>query len=129
LIDGLVQRMRTLIYSTALPPLLPEATLAALALIREGTLVERLQSLVARFRQQAQGLALLDSASPIQPLMVSDDAAALARSDSLRRAGFFVPAIRPPTVPAGTARLRITISAAHSEAEIAGLAGALRRCA
>jgi 8-amino-7-oxononanoate synthase len=127
LIDGLVQRMRTLIYSTALPPLLPEATLAALALIREGALVDRLQSLVAYFRQQAQGLALLDSASPIQPLMVSDDAAALARSDSLRRAGFFVPAIRPPTVPAGTARLRITISAAHSEAEIAGLVAALRQ--
>jgi 8-amino-7-oxononanoate synthase len=129
LIDGLVQRMRTLIYATALPPLLPEAALAALDLIREGALVARLQSRVTHFRQQAQGLALLDSASPIQPLLVGDDAAALAHALRLRQAGFFVPAIRPPTVPEGTARLRITISAAHSEAEITALAAALRSCA
>lgn len=126
LIDGLVQRMRTLIYSTALPPLLPEATLTALALVREGGLVAQLQARLKRFRQLAEGLGLLESASPIQPLLIGEDAAALAASERLRRAGFFVPAIRPPTVPEGTARLRITISAAHSEAEISDLVAALR---
>ena len=126
LIAGLVQRMRTLIYSTALPPLLPEAGLAALQLVREGRLVGRLHARIACFRRLAAGLPLLPSTSPIQPLLVGDDAAALRLSARLADAGFFVPAIRPPTVPAGTARLRIALSAAHDEADIADLVAAIR---
>ena len=126
LIAGLVQRMRTLIYSTALPPLLPEASLAALQLVREGRLVKQLHARIACFRRLAAGLPLLPSISPIQPLLVGDDAAALRLSARLADAGFFVPAIRPPTVPAGTARLRIALSAAHDEADIADLVAAIR---
>jgi 8-amino-7-oxononanoate synthase len=127
LIAGLVQRQRTLIYSTALPPLLPEAMLAALALIREGSLVARLHANIDLFRHEAAGLPLMDSSTAIQPLLVGGDAAALALSARLAAAGYFVPAIRPPTVPAGSARLRITLSAAHDEAAITGLAAALRQ--
>jgi len=126
LIDGLVQRQRTLIYSTALPPALPAAMLAALDLIRDGGLVARLQANIALFRSLATELPLMDSDTAIQPLMVGDDAAALRLAEQLAAAGYFVPAIRPPTVPAGTARLRITLSAAHDEAAIAGLVAALR---
>jgi 8-amino-7-oxononanoate synthase len=125
LIAGLVQRLRTLIYSTALPPLIPAASLAALQLIQEGHLVAQLQARIAFFRRQARGLPLPDSASPIQPLLVGGDAEALQLAAQLVDAGFYVPAIRPPTVPEGTARLRITLSAAHSEADIASLVTAI----
>lgn len=126
LIDGLRQRLRTLIYSTALPAAVSAASLAALALVREGALTAQLQRHVALFRELASDLPLMSSATAIQPLMVGEDADALAASARLREAGYFVPAIRPPTVPEHTARLRITLSAAHTQAQIAGLVRALR---
>ncbi|MDX1696851.1 MAG: aminotransferase class I/II-fold pyridoxal phosphate-dependent enzyme, partial [Thiohalobacterales bacterium] len=97
------------------------ATLAALGRVREDEWRrERLASLVGRFRAGAAqlGLRLGDTATPIQPLLIGEAGGALAVSESLRREGILVTAIRPPTVPAGTARLRITFSAAHSEAQV-----------
>jgi 8-amino-7-oxononanoate synthase len=81
----------------------------------------------ARFRREATrlGLPLMDSATPIQPLLLGTEAAALAASDALLAAGIWVPAIRPPTVPAGTSRLRITFSAAHTDADVDRLLEAL----
>jgi 8-amino-7-oxononanoate synthase len=122
-IDGLVQRLRTLMYSTALPPALAAAASCAVRLVREGSARERLQGNLAHFLRQAKRrrLPLMVSRTPIQPLMVGDDATALRAADQLRQAGFFVPAIRPPTVPEGTARLRITLSASHEHGQIDGL--------
>lgn len=130
LIDWLVQRARTYIYTTALPQPVAAATRAALRLVRdEAWRRARLAELVARFRAaaRAQGLALLDSTTPIQPVICGDAAAALAASDALRAHGFWVGAIRPPTVPEGTARLRITLSATHREADVDALVVALAR--
>jgi 8-amino-7-oxononanoate synthase len=130
LIEWLENRARTYIYTTATPPALAEAARAALALsIREGWRRERLAVLVARFRAGAAelGLALLPSATPIQPIVVGDAAVALAASAALRDAGLLVIAIRPPTVPEGSARLRVTLSAAHTEAQVDRLLAALER--
>jgi len=126
MIEGLRQRMRTLIYSTALPAALPAAALAALQLIRQGDQLRQLHRNLALFKAETANLPLMDSDSPIQPLLVGSDAAALSLAAALADAGFFVPAIRPPTVPEGTSRLRITLSAAHSEAQIKALVQALR---
>ena len=127
IIEGLRQRMRTLIYSTALPAALPAAALAALQLIRQGDLIQRLQQNLAYFKQEASGLPLMPSETPIQPILVGSDKDALNMAAALADAGFFVPAIRPPTVPEGTSRLRITLSAAHSETQISLLTDALRK--
>jgi 8-amino-7-oxononanoate synthase len=83
--------------------------------------------LIARFRHGAEqlGMQLLPSATPIQPLLVGSAERALALSSALRQSGIYVGAIRPPTVPRGTARLRITLSAAHSEAHVDRLLAAL----
>ncbi len=121
LIDYLIQKARTYIYTTALPPAVAEATRAALHIVREEEWRrERLRRLIARFRQGARalGLELADSTTPIQPLIVGENARALALSEALNRRGFLIGAIRPPTVPAGTARLRITLSAAHEEEDV-----------
>ncbi|MES0372010.1 MAG: 8-amino-7-oxononanoate synthase, partial [Mariprofundaceae bacterium] len=118
MIEGLRQRMRTLIYSTALPAALPAAALEALKLIRQGDVVRQLQSNLSLFKQEAAGLPLMPSETPIQPLLAGSDVDALKMSKQLKHAGFFVSAIRPPTVPEGTSRLRITLSAAHSEEQI-----------
>ncbi len=126
-IEGLVNRQRTLIYSTALPPAVAAGVRAAVALAREGALRAKLAENIARFRRAAEGLPLLDSATPIQPLILGSDERALEASRRLAEAGWFVPAIRPPTVPEGSARLRITLSAAHTPAEIDGFAADLRR--
>ena len=130
-IEGLRQRLRTMIYSTALPPALPAASMAALAVLRRERLSERLQARIRHFLRAAGEacLPLLPSRTAIQPLVVGADEAALAASAALRERGFFVPAIRPPTVPEGTARLRITISAAHEEAELDALVAALAEVA
>lgn len=125
MIEGLRQRMRTLIYSTALPPALPAAALAALNLIKQGDLVQQLHGNLGLFRKLTSKLSLMPSDSPIQPLPVGEDEQAMAMAGQLKQLGFFVPAIRPPTVPEGTARLRITLSAAHSRQEITQLAQAL----
>jgi len=129
MIEGLRQRLRTLTYSTALPAALPAAALAALHLIQQGDLRKRLQKNMAMFKQKTSELSLMVSETPIQPLLIGSDANALSIASALADAGFFVPAIRPPTVPEGTSRLRITLSAAHAESQICHLAEALRRLA
>jgi len=125
LIEGLRQRMRTMIYSTALPAAIPAAMLASLALIQSGTLQQQLHDNIQTFLKYSDGLPLIASKTAIQPLLIGEDADALLAAHKLRDAGFFVPAIRPPTVQHGTARLRITLSAAHSRADIDALAQAL----
>ena len=130
LIDLLVQRARTYIYSTAPPPAIAAATRAALRLVgEEGWRRDHLRERVNRFRAGARelNLPLLESNTAIQPLIIGDAQRTLAWSDALMRAGFWVVAIRPPTVPAGSARLRITLSAAHTESEIDGLLAALAK--
>lgn len=117
LIETLIQEARTYTYTTALPPAVAEATRASLRILRdEPWRREHLRSLIGRFRQGASdlGLTLADSATPIQPLILGSAARANAAAATLRRAGLLVPAIRPPTVPAGLARLRISLSAAHT---------------
>ena len=128
LIDYILQRARSYIYTTALPPAVAAATRAALALVRqEPWRRQRLTALVARFRAAAarEGLALADSQTSIQPVFVGDAARALAASLALQQAGYWVTAIRAPTVPAGTERLRVTLLAAHDEAQVDGLVVAL----
>ncbi|MCR4301465.1 MAG: 8-amino-7-oxononanoate synthase [Sulfuricaulis sp.] len=128
LIETLIQRARTYIYTTALPPAVAEAVRASLRIVREeGWRRERLRALVAHFRAGAErlGLALLPSPTPIQPVVLDSAEAALRASQRLREQGILVPAIRPPTVPEGSARLRITFSAAHEEAHVDRLLEAL----
>ncbi len=128
LIESLIQFARPYIYTTALPPAVAAATRAALRLVREeGERRVHLQNLVQRFRTGAQslGLELWPSVSAIQPIIVGDDARALRLTEALRQRGFWISAIRPPTVPEGTARLRVTLSAAHTEAQVDALLEAL----
>jgi 8-amino-7-oxononanoate synthase len=128
LIDYLIQRARTYIYTTALPPVVAAASRAALRLMQqESWRRERLHSLTQRFRGAAAalGVPLTSSTTPIQPLIVGEAAWALALSEALMNAGFWVAAIRPPTVPAGSARLRVTLSAAHREEDVDALAATL----
>jgi 8-amino-7-oxononanoate synthase len=127
-IETLVQQARTYIYTTAPPPALAEATRAALRVAREeGWRRELLGRLVARFRAGARALEmnLMPSSTPIQPVVVGGAERALALARALHERGILVVAIRPPTVPAGTARLRITLSAAHTERDVDHLLGAL----
>ncbi len=127
-IDTLVNHAHSYVYTTATPPALSGALLASLGLIERGE--ERrlhLQRLIAELRGGLRDLPwqLMPSATPIQPLVIGDNQAALRLSSGLRERGIWVAAIRPPTVPQGTARLRITLSAAHTEAEVARLLEAL----
>jgi len=127
-IDLILQRARSYIYTTALPPAVAAAARAALALSQQQSWRrERLTAVVARFRRAAaeRGIALLPSATPIQPVLVPGAANCLAASSALLQRGFWVAAIRSPTVPAGTERLRITLSAAHEDAHIDALLDAL----
>ncbi|MGB8328377.1 MAG: 8-amino-7-oxononanoate synthase, partial [Steroidobacteraceae bacterium] len=128
LIDYLVQKARTYIYTTALPQAVAAAALAALQVSeREAWRRARVLELTQRFRRAAAaaGLPLVESLTPIQPLLLRDPARALAVSRALFERGFWVTAIRPPTVPAGSARLRLTFSAAHAEREVDALVTAL----
>jgi 8-amino-7-oxononanoate synthase len=128
LIEYLIQRARPYVYTTALPPAVAHATLASLRIVaEEAWRREHLRALIARFRHGAEqlGLRLLPSTTAIQPLLVGDTEQALALSAALRQRGIYVSAIRPPTVPKGTARLRITLSAAHNEAQVDLLLDAL----
>jgi 8-amino-7-oxononanoate synthase len=121
LIETLLQRARTYIYTTALPPAVAAATRAALRVLQqEPWRRERVLGHVARFRREAVtlGLPLLASGTPIQPVVLGSEVAAMTASDTLRKQGLWVPAIRPPTVPAGSSRLRVTFSAAHSENDV-----------
>ncbi len=121
LIEMLIQRARSYIYTTALPPAVAEAARASLALIREQPgRREHLHALVRRFRNGADqlDLPLLASETPIQPLLVGEPERAERLSRALLQRGILIGAIRPPTVPAGSSRLRITLSAAHTESDV-----------
>lgn len=128
LIDWLQNRARTFVYSTAPPPLLAAATLAALdVLAQEPWRKHHLQRLIGHLRTGlvAQGWNVLPSSTPIQPVLIGDNARTLALAQGLIEAGFWVGAIRPPTVPPHSARLRITLSAAHSLDQVQGLVEAM----
>jgi 8-amino-7-oxononanoate synthase len=130
LIETLIQEARTWIYTTAPPPAVAVATRAALRLVEsQEWRREQLRLLVRRFRSGAArlGLVLYDSSTPIQPVIAGTARAALQWSAALREAGILITAIRPPTVPEGTARLRITFSAMHTEAQVDRLLDALEQ--
>jgi len=131
-IDTLINHANSYVYTTATPPALSSALLQSLQLIEEGE--ERrahLKLLVARLRSGLAGLPwiLMESDTAIQPLLIGDNQRALELSAALRERGIWVAAIRPPTVPQGTARLRITLSAEHGEADVDRLIGALHELA
>ncbi|WP_417661661.1 8-amino-7-oxononanoate synthase [Pseudomonas sp.] len=131
LIETLVQFARPYIYTTSQPPALACATLKSLELLRsEHWRREHLNTLIKQFRDGAQalGLQLMDSSTPIQPIVIGDSGRAMHVSQMLRERGILVTAIRPPTVPAGSARLRVTLSAAHSTAQVDLLLAALAEC-
>jgi 8-amino-7-oxononanoate synthase len=130
LVETLIQAARAYIYTTAPPPAVAAAARAALRLVREEPQRrERLRALTLRLRRGAAqlGLPLAESSTPIQPLMVGDSGRALELAERLLELGILVAAIRPPTVPAGSARLRITLSAAHEEADVDRLLEVLER--
>ena len=127
-IDWLVQSARTYIYTTATPPLLSATLLASMDLIESGDARRaQLQQLIQQLRDGLAGSAwqLMASDTPIQPVLIGGNIVALAASQALLECGMLVPAIRPPTVPVNAARLRITLSAAHTQAEVTQLVAAL----
>lgn len=130
LIETLIQFCRPYIYTTAMPPAQAEATRCSLALVqKDHWRREYLSSLIQRFRTHCEnlGLTLLPSATPIQAIVVGDSDRAMQASQQLLAAGIFVTAIRPPTVPPGSARLRITFSAIHTEGQFQALLEALEK--
>jgi 8-amino-7-oxononanoate synthase len=131
LIETLIQFARSYIYTTALPPAVAVATSASLQRVRsEQWRRDKLSQLIARFRHAAQqiGLTLMDSQTPIQPILLGDDQRVMDSAATLREQGFIVGAIRPPTVPVGQGRLRITLCANHSEQQVDALVDALDKC-
>jgi len=127
LIETLIQKARPYIYTTATPPAVAEATRASLKLIQQEDLASRLNDNIHYFRSCAaqEKIKLSESQTAIQPIIVGDEKRALEMSEKLLEKGLLVTAIRPPTVPKGTARLRITLSAAHSRQQIEKLIDAL----
>ena len=128
LIETLIQFSRSYIYTTALPPAVAVASSASLKILQaESWRREKLVSLVSRFRLGAKqiGLDLMDSQTPIQPVQINNDQRVMEINQQLRAKGFMVGAIRPPTVPAGSGRLRICLSATHTEDQIDQLLEAL----
>jgi 8-amino-7-oxononanoate synthase len=131
-IDTLINHAHSYVYTTATPPALSVALSQSLQLIAQGDeLRVHLQKLVAQLREGLSDLPwqLMPSDTAIQPLLIGDNQQTLKLSEGLRERGIWVAAIRPPTVPQGTARLRITLSAAHSEADVNRLIGALHELA
>lgn len=129
LIEFLIQRARTYVYTTALPPAVAEATRASLRLVKEESWRrEKLRRLVGRFREGAlqMGLPLMESETPIQPLLLGGNEAVITAGQRLSEAGFMVMPIRPPTVPANSARLRITFNAHHEMEQVDRLLDVLR---
>lgn len=131
-IEWLIQRARPYIYTTAAPPALAHALLTSLDIITgaEGAQMRaHLQTLIAEWRAalHVQRWQLLDSATPIQPIVIGANQPTLDAGAALRAQGLWVAAIRPPTVPANTARLRVTFSAAHTSAQVAQLAQAINQ--
>jgi 8-amino-7-oxononanoate synthase len=132
LIEWLLQRARTYVFTTASPPMLASALLAAVKLMQsEDWRQQHLRVLIAHLRKGLASLpwSLLPSETPVQALIVEDNQLALDLMAGLREQGIWVPAIRPPTVPKGTARLRISLSAAHSMEQIDQLVSALHALA
>lgn len=128
LVEYLIQHARSYIYTTALPPAVAEATRASLRIVQqEAWRRDELNARIAEFRSGAAqlGFTLLDSVTPIQALILGEAQAAVAASDALRARGILVPAIRPPTVPVGSARLRVTFCAQHSAQHVEQLLEAL----
>jgi 8-amino-7-oxononanoate synthase len=128
LVETLIQQARSYIYTTAMPPAVAEATRVSLRIAAdEEWRRERLQGLIARFRHGAGkiGLELMDSQTPIQPVLLGSSERANRWSEALQREGILVGAIRPPTVPEGSARLRITLSASHNAAQVEALLAVL----
>jgi 8-amino-7-oxononanoate synthase len=128
LIDALVQNARTFVYATAMPPALAAAARAAVDVVRfEGWRRDRLARLISHFQAvaAARGLTLPPSRTPIQPLVIGASDTTLAVAAKLEDSGFYVPAIRPPTVPEGKARLRIALTALHTENDVERLADAI----
>ncbi len=131
-IDTLVNHANSYVYTTAAPSALAVALLQSLQLIEQGdALRANLHNLIAQLRNGLSDLPwpLMPSETAIQPLLIGDNRQALVLSEALRARGIWVAAIRPPTVPQGTARLRITLSAAHSAADVERLIGALHELA
>jgi 8-amino-7-oxononanoate synthase len=129
-IEWLVQRARPYIYTTAAPPALAHALLTSLALIggEEGRARRaRLRALTARLQDELRlrRWRLAPSETAIQPLIIGDNAETMAAAACLYEQGYWVPGIRPPTVPAGTARLRVTLSADHADADVSALCAAI----
>ena len=130
-VEWLMQRARTYVYSTALPPMAAAVASAALELVGDDPgIVRNLQRRIGEFRSacESRGLPLRPSRTAVQPLVVGSAQRALGISERLRSMGFLVPAIRPPTVPEGTSRLRISLCATHTTGQVEGLAAALERC-
>ena len=128
LIETLLQRSRNYIFTTAMPSAMAAAISASLKIVQEEEWRrERIRQLVTRFREGASelGFALLPSESPIQPLVVGDPGVAVEMSQKLEQNGCLCTAIRPPTVPVGTSRLRITLTAAHKPQDVDDLLEAL----
>lgn len=131
-IDTLINRAHSYVYTTATPPALASAVLESLTRMEQGNeLRVHLHGLIAQLRSRMKGLPwpLMPSTTAIQPLLIGDNRAALDLSAELRERGIWVAAIRPPTVPHGTARLRITLSAAHSAGDVTRLTEALHELA
>mgnify|MGYP003551491591 FL=1 len=131
-IETLIQSARSYIYTTATPPLLSHALLTSLELIEHDEWRrEALANNIAQLKQELQSLRwkLLPSVTPIQPLLIGESHETVRISQQLRERGLLVPAIRPPTVPQNTARLRISLSAAHSPQDIRRLTQALQELA
>ncbi|HEY0963537.1 MAG TPA: 8-amino-7-oxononanoate synthase [Pseudomonadales bacterium] len=132
LVETLIQFCRPYIYTTAMPPALAEATRCSLRLVQQdGWRRAHLRDLIARFRGGCAelGLSLTDSQTPIQGLLLGAAGTALEWSSRLEQQGILVSAIRPPTVPPGSARLRISFSAAHTPEHVTRLLDALERIA
>lgn len=127
--EWLLQKSRSYIYTTASPPHLAHALLTSLDLIEQGDLCERLQANIAAFKEslQLKQWTLMPSDTAIQPIVIGENGMALRVAKELLELGIWVPAIRPPTVPKNTARLRITLSAAHSAEDIQKLVEHLMR--
>ena len=128
LINHLVNEARSYIYTTAMPPALAASARAALRrVIADDWRREHLHGLIRHFRQGAaeRGLVLMDSVSPIQPMLIGDSQSTLKLAARLQQQGFLVVAMRPPTVRKGTSRLRITLTAAHQLAQLDALLDAI----
>lgn len=131
-IEWLMQRARTYIFSTALPPMAAAVAMRAMELVDEDeTLVARLRSRIGEFRalRAAARIAVTPSETAIHPVVMGSPRRAVEASRELAARGFLVPAIRPPSVPEGTSRLRVSLSAAHSRDDVERLVTALDECA